>query len=81
MVMVMVWMFPTKVMGELRVSLQVRIKVDEKKVASLAVREDRLSCGTEEKNKLAEVSTDKRTRTIQSYAEGEIPKSNYGYPH
>ena len=79
--MVMVWTFPTKMMGAQRVSRQVRIKVDEKKVVSLVVREARLSCGTEEKNKLAEVSKDKCTRAIQSYAEGKIPKSNYGYPH
>ena len=52
MVMVMVWMFPIKVMGVLRVSRQVRIKVDEKKAVGLVVREDRLSCGTEEKEKI-----------------------------
>lgn len=52
MVMVMVWMFPIRVMGVLRVSRQVRIKVDEKKAVSLVVREDRLSCGTEEKEKI-----------------------------
>lgn len=48
----MVWMFPIRVMGVLRVSRQVRIKVDEKKAVSLVVREDRLSCGTEEKEKI-----------------------------